>query len=102
MASHEQGCTTSTLETNFGERFVFCETAADIDGELLRMDTYLDPGVRRPLHSIPTSTGGSSSTLERSGLPSRTKNSCSRPARRRRSRLGRLTRSGTPATAKST
>ena len=52
MTTHERG-TESVLETSFGERFVFRETAAETDGELLRMDTYLDPGVRRPLHSHP-------------------------------------------------
>ncbi|AGB39913.1 cupin domain-containing protein [Natronococcus occultus] len=38
-----------TLETSFGERFVLDET----DGESLRIETTLDPGVRRPLHSHP-------------------------------------------------
>lgn len=53
MPSHERGDAEPTLETSFGERFVFRDTAADTDGELLRMDTHLDPGVRRPLHSHP-------------------------------------------------
>jgi len=41
------------LETSFGERFVFRDTAADTGGELLRIEAALDPGVRRPLHSHP-------------------------------------------------
>jgi Mannose-6-phosphate isomerase len=42
-----------TLNTNFGEQFRFQTTAADSDGELLRVETRLDPGVRRPLHTHP-------------------------------------------------
>lgn len=42
-----------TLETSFGERFVLQDTAADTDGKLLRIETSLDPGVKRPLHSHP-------------------------------------------------
>lgn len=42
----------STLETSFGERFVIRDTA-ETDSDLLRIDTYLDPGVRRPLHTHP-------------------------------------------------
>lgn len=53
MASSGHESAEPTLETSFGEQFVFRDTAADTDGELLRMDTYLDPGVRRPLHSHP-------------------------------------------------
>lgn len=41
------------LETSFGEQFRFQTTAADSDGELLRVETRLDPGVRRPLHTHP-------------------------------------------------
>lgn len=51
MASDKQGDT--ELETRFGERFVLRDTAVDTNGELLRIDTYLDPGVRRPLHIHP-------------------------------------------------
>jgi len=53
MSSRDSQTVDTTLTTEFGERFVFRDTAADTDGELLRMDTYLDPGVRRPLHSHP-------------------------------------------------
>lgn len=53
MTSSDHDSGERTLETSFGERFVFRDTAADTDGELLRIDTYLDPGVRRPLHSHP-------------------------------------------------
>lgn len=53
MVSPDHGSTEETLETSLGERFVFRDTAAETDGELLRIDTYLDPGVRRPLHSHP-------------------------------------------------
>ncbi|TYL37843.1 cupin domain-containing protein [Natronococcus pandeyae] len=53
MASSGHGSGAPTLETSFGERFVLRDTAEETDGELLRMDTYLDPGVRRPLHSHP-------------------------------------------------
>lgn len=53
MASSGHGSGAPTLETSFGERFVVRDTAEETDGELLRMDTYLDPGVRRPLHSHP-------------------------------------------------
>lgn len=53
MTASDRGATESTLKTSFGERFVFRETADDTDGQLLRMDTYLDPGVRRPLHTHP-------------------------------------------------
>ena len=53
MASSGHGKAESVLETSFGERFVLRDTAADTNGELLRIDTYLDPGVRRPLHSHP-------------------------------------------------
>ncbi|ELY56108.1 cupin 2 barrel domain-containing protein [Natronococcus amylolyticus DSM 10524] len=42
-----------TLETSFGERFALQDTAADTDGKLLRIETTLDPGVKRPLHSHP-------------------------------------------------
>jgi mannose-6-phosphate isomerase-like protein (cupin superfamily) len=44
-----------SLDTSFGERFVFRATAAETDGQLLRMDTFLDAGggVRRPLHAHP-------------------------------------------------
>ncbi|ERG87949.1 MAG: double-stranded beta-helix domain protein [halophilic archaeon J07HX5] len=42
-----------TLETSFGEQFRFETTAVDSDGELLRVETRLDPGVRRPLHTHP-------------------------------------------------
>lgn len=41
------------LETSFGEEFSFHKTAAETGGELLRLETRLDPGVRRPLHSHP-------------------------------------------------
>ncbi|UHQ95075.1 cupin domain-containing protein [Haloterrigena alkaliphila] len=53
MVSPDHRKAEPALETTFGERFVLRDTAADTDGELLRIDTYLDPGVRRPLHSHP-------------------------------------------------
>ncbi len=53
MSSQDSATHDTALTTSFGERFVFRDTAADTDGELLRMDTYLDPGVRRPLHTHP-------------------------------------------------
>jgi succinate-semialdehyde dehydrogenase/glutarate-semialdehyde dehydrogenase len=51
----ETGAENPALETSFGERFVFRATAAETDGKLLRMDTFLDAGggVRRPLHAHP-------------------------------------------------
>lgn len=42
-----------TLRTSFDEQFRFQTTAADSDGELLRVEARLDPGVRRPLHAHP-------------------------------------------------
>ncbi|SFB72363.1 Cupin domain-containing protein [Halobiforma haloterrestris] len=53
MATHESGGTDRVLETSFGERFEIRETGAETEGELVRIDTCLDPGVRRPLHSHP-------------------------------------------------
>lgn len=53
MASSGHRNAEPVLETSFGERFVLRDTAADTDGELLRIETSLDPGVRRPLHSHP-------------------------------------------------
>lgn len=41
------------LQTSFGEQFSFRKTAEETGGELLRLETHLDPGVRRPLHSHP-------------------------------------------------
>lgn len=41
------------LKTSFGEQFAFRRTAEETHGELLRLETRLDPGVRRPLHSHP-------------------------------------------------
>lgn len=41
------------FETRFGEQFIFRATAADTEGDVLRIETRLDPGVRRPLHSHP-------------------------------------------------
>ena len=51
----ETGAENPALETSFGERFVFRATAAETDGKMLRMDTFLDAGggVRRPLHAHP-------------------------------------------------
>lgn len=53
MSSQESPSTQERLTTSFGEEFVFRDTAADTGGELLRMETFLDPGVRRPLHTHP-------------------------------------------------
>lgn len=53
MASSDREKAQPALETSFGERFVLRDTAADTDGELLRIDASLDPGVRRPLHTHP-------------------------------------------------
>lgn len=51
MASRET--TEERLTTSFGEEFIVRDTASDTDGELLRLENRLDPGVRRPLHSHP-------------------------------------------------
>jgi len=53
LSSQDSATAETTLTTEFGERYVFRDTAVDTGGELLRMDTYLNPGVRRPLHSHP-------------------------------------------------
>lgn len=41
------------LETSFGEEFAFRKTADETGGELLQIETRLNPGVRRPLHAHP-------------------------------------------------
>jgi mannose-6-phosphate isomerase-like protein (cupin superfamily) len=49
----EMDSSASAFSMSFGEEFVFRKTSSDSNGELLRIETRLDPGVRRPLHAHP-------------------------------------------------
>ncbi|APW96354.1 hypothetical protein CHINAEXTREME_00620 [Halobiforma lacisalsi AJ5] len=92
MATHESGGTDRVLETSFGERFEIRETGAETEGELVRIDTCLDPGVRRPLHSHPKQD---ERFVVREGMleagVEATGNGCSRRARKRLCPPGRPT-----------